>query len=282
MTQASPEIAQSARIGGIRTNYHDLGTGAPVLLIHGSGPGVSAWANWRTVIPELAKEHRVIAPDMAGFGYTETEGAFTASPEAWVAQVIGLMDHLGIDRFAVIGNSFGGAIGLKTASLHPDRVTRLVLMGAVGTSFPLTDGLDKVWGYQPSHDAMRELLHLFAEDHSIITDDLVDMRYRASIRADVQQRFAALFPAPRQRGVEMLALADSALAAIRTPTIAIHGRNDQVIPFAVSEALVRKMPDARLFPIGNCGHWVQIEKNPEFLDIVRAFLGAGLEMEKSA
>ena len=71
MTTPSPEIARSIVAAGIRTNYHDVGEGFPLLLIHGSGPGVSAWANWRTVMPELARRSRVIAPDMVGFGFTE-------------------------------------------------------------------------------------------------------------------------------------------------------------------------------------------------------------------
>ena len=73
MTTQNPEIANSINAGGIQTNYHDVGNGKPVLLIHGSGPGVSAWANWRLTIPELAKQYRVIAPDMAGFGFSERQ-----------------------------------------------------------------------------------------------------------------------------------------------------------------------------------------------------------------
>ena len=71
MSQSNPEIARSIVADGIRSNYHDLGSGHPLLMIHGSGPGVSAWANWRLVMPELAKQARVIAPDMVGFGFTE-------------------------------------------------------------------------------------------------------------------------------------------------------------------------------------------------------------------
>ena len=73
MTTTNPEIANSIAAAGIQTNYHDVGTGEPVLLIHGSGPGVSAWANWRLTIPALAKQYRVIAPDMAGFGFSERQ-----------------------------------------------------------------------------------------------------------------------------------------------------------------------------------------------------------------
>ena len=86
-TPSNPEIGQSITAAGIRTNYHDSGgAGAPVLLIHGSGPGVSAWANWRLVMPALAQQARVIAPDMVGFGYTERPQGFVYSMDAWVRQ----------------------------------------------------------------------------------------------------------------------------------------------------------------------------------------------------
>lgn len=272
MSQASPEVAKSLRINGMSINYHDRGVGDPILLIHGSGPGVTAWANWRTVIPELETTHRVVAPDMAGFGYTATDPDLPMVPEVWVRQIVELMDGLGIGRAVLIGNSFGGAVALATAARHPERVAGLVLMGAVGTSFPIGEGLEKVWGYRPSLEAMRDLLQTFAYDGSIITDDLVEMRYRASTRADVQDRFAKLFPPPRQRGVDMLALDDATLARIDVPVAVVHGRDDRVIPFAVAEALREKLPDATLHPIEACGHWVQIERRDEFLSVVRALL----------
>ncbi|WP_136420041.1 alpha/beta hydrolase [Herbaspirillum sp. ST 5-3] len=272
MSENIPEIGNSIILDGMNINYHDRGQGDAVLLIHGSGPGVTAWANWRLVLPELAATHRVIAPDMAGFGYTQTPSGYQTSPENWVAQVIGLMDALGIAQFSIVGNSFGGAIALRTASMYPDRVKKLVLMGSAGTSFPISEGLDKVWGYQASREAMRELIGIFAYDQSIVTDDLVDMRYRASIRADVQERFARLFPAPRQEGIDMLALSDAQLNAIRMPVAIVHGRDDRVIPFQVSEMLAAKLPNATLHPIDHCGHWVQIEKKQEFLGIVTRFM----------
>jgi pimeloyl-ACP methyl ester carboxylesterase len=273
MSENVPEIGNSITLDGVNINYHDRGQGDAVLLIHGSGPGVTAWANWRLVLPALAATHRVIAPDMAGFGYTQTPPEYQTSPDKWVAQVIGLMDALGIAQFSIVGNSFGGAIALRTASMYPDRVEKLVLMGSVGTSFPISEGLDKVWGYQASPEAMRELIGIFACDQSIVTDDLVEMRYRASIRADVQERFARLFPAPRQRGIDMLALSDAQLNAIRMPVAIVHGCDDRVIPFRVSEMLAAKLPNATLHPIDHCGHWVQIEKKQEFLDIVSRFMG---------
>lgn len=271
-TSVSPEIGQTVQVGECRINYHDRGEGDPILFIHGSGPGVTAWANWRGVIPVIEEHARVIAPDMYGFGYTTCPSGIPLNTEAWVAQLLGLLEALDIDSVSVVGNSFGGAIAMALASRHPARVKRLVLMGAAGVSFPLTDGLNKVWGYQPSIAAMRELMQLFAYDHSIINDDLVLMRYIASIRDDVQTRFAQLFPEPRQQGIEMLALEESALRSLQQPTLLIHGRDDQVIPLEASERMLRLIPHADLHVFGECGHWVQIEKAAAFARLLCDFL----------
>jgi 2-hydroxymuconate-semialdehyde hydrolase len=254
------------------TNYHDAGAGKPVLLIHGSGPGVTAWANWRGVIPGLSEHARVIAPDMLGFGYTQCSLKEPLDLDAWVAQIVTLLDALDIDSLSIVGNSFGGAVALAFAVKYPHRVQRLVLMGAVGISFPLTDGLNKVWGYRPSLGAMEELLRVFAFDHSIITNDLVAMRYAASIRDDVQTRFAQLFPEPRQQGIDMLAQDEATIRKLQIPTLLVHGREDKVIPLAMSLRMAELLPNADLHVFAKCGHWVQIERQQAFLKLVSDFL----------
>jgi len=205
MNATNPEIARQIDSAGIGTNYHDRGEGFPVLLIHGSGPGVSAWANWRLVLPELANSHRVIAPDMAGFGFTDRPEGAVYDMDLWVAQALGLLDALNVPRAHIVGNSFGGAIALALAIHHPERVARLALMGSVGVPFPITPGLDAVWGYQPSLDNMRKLLDIFAYSRELVNDELAELRYKASIRPGFQESFSAMFPAPRQRWVDAMA-----------------------------------------------------------------------------
>ena len=272
MTSGNPEIGVRIDCGGLGVNVHDQGSGRPVVLIHGSGPGVSAWANWRLVIPSLAKEFRVIAPDMAGFGYTDRPAGFTYSKAAWIKQVIDVFDALGLEKADLVGNSFGGAIALATAIQHPDRVGRLVLMGSVGLSFPITHGLDAVWGYTPSFETMRALLDIFAYDRSLVNDELAELRYRASIQPGFQESFAAMFPAPRQRWVDALASPEEAIRAIPHETLVIHGREDKVIPLSVSLELARMIERAQLHVFGHCGHWTQIEHTARFTQLVANFL----------
>ncbi|MCP2936164.1 alpha/beta hydrolase, partial [Salmonella enterica subsp. enterica serovar Typhimurium] len=104
---------------------------------------------------------RVIAPDMAGFGYTERRPDLRYDMDTWVAQAIGMLDALGIEQADLVGNSFGGGLALQVAIRHPHRIRRLVLMGSVGVRFDITPALDAVWGYTPSIETMRGLLDLF-------------------------------------------------------------------------------------------------------------------------
>jgi pimeloyl-ACP methyl ester carboxylesterase len=120
-----PEIGAFVDAGGVKTNYLDSGEGAPVVLIHGSGPGVTAYANWRLVIPDLARHFRVLAPDMAGFGYSDKPGNYTMA--VWVNQIISFLDALNLKQASLVGNSFGGALALRMAIDQPGRVDRFVL-----------------------------------------------------------------------------------------------------------------------------------------------------------
>lgn len=272
-TPSNPEIGQSITAAGIRTNYHDSGgAGAPVLLIHGSGPGVSAWANWRLVMPALAQQARVIAPDMVGFGYTERPQDFVYNMDAWVRQAVGLLDALGIERTDLVGNSFGGGLSLALAIAHPERVRRLVLMGSAGVSFPLTEGLDAVWGYTPSVENMRAIMDYFAFDQGLMSDDLARLRFEASIRPGFQESFAAMFPAPRQRWIEALASAEADIRALPHQALVIHGREDRVIPLATSLTLSSWIQRSQLHVYGQCGHWTQIEHAARFARLVGDFL----------
>ena len=121
----SPEIGLSINAGGLKVNYHDHGSGFPVLMIHGSGPGVSAWVNWRLVIPELAKHRRVLAPDMVGFGFTERPPGMVYTMDAWVDQAIAFIDALNLPVVDLVGNSFGGGLSLALAIRHPERVRQI-------------------------------------------------------------------------------------------------------------------------------------------------------------
>jgi len=274
---STPEIAHSVKTGAFQTNVHDVGSGSPVVFIHGSGPGVTAWANWRLVIPELSPQFRVIAPDMVGFGYTDRPEGFVYGKDAWVRQTVDLLDALGVEKADFVGNSFGGAIALAIALQHPERVGKIVLMGAAGVKWPVTDGLAAVWGYEPSIEAMRKLLDIFAFDRSLVTDDLAKLRYEASIRPGFQESFSAMFPKPYQRWLDALASDEAELSRLPNETLIFHGREDEVVPLESSIRIHKLIPRSQLHVFGQCGHWTQIERTADFVRMVRDFLrGEGM------
>lgn len=268
---SNPEIANSIKTGNYNTNYHDLGEGEVVLFIHGSGPGVSAYANWRLAMPVLAEKFRVIAPDMAGFGYTDRVEGATYNMNVWVQQAIDLMDELKIEKFSVVGNSFGGALALALSIKCPNRLNKVVLMGAMGIDFEITAGLDQAWGYTPSIENMKSLLDTFAYSRLLVTDELAQMRYEASIRPGFQESFGSMFPAPRQSSVSAMASDEEDIKKIDKDVLIIHGRDDEVIPFENSVRLHKLITKSQLHGFGECGHWSQIEHKDRFNKLLLDF-----------
>jgi pimeloyl-ACP methyl ester carboxylesterase len=269
----NPEIGKCVVANGIRTNYLESGSGPPLILIHGSGPGVTAFANWNHVIPALAEHFQVFAPDMVGFGYTETPDHITDfTLDIWVDHIIGFLDALGVERASFIGNSYGGALSLATAARHPDRVERFVLMGAAGLEFEMTAGLEAVWGYEPSLENMRSLMETFAYNSSLVTDAIVESRHNASTRPGAFETYARLFPEPRQPKLRRLATPEDDIRAIEHKALVVHGREDVIVPVDVAYRFSALLRHSELHVFGECGHWTQIEKRDRFLQVVIPFL----------
>jgi len=271
MTQSDPEIGKTVIAAGLKTNYLEAGQGDPVILIHGSGPGVTAYANWRFTIEPLAQKYRVLAPDIAGFGYTERKSDQQYSLDFWVKHLTEWMDAVGVKKARFIGNSFGGSLTLAIASRYPERVESFVLMGAAGVEFELTPELDAIWGYEPSIENMRKIVMSFAYDTSMMTDDLVRSRYEASVRPGYHESFSKMFEVPRQRHIKALATPDDQIRKIPHRAMVVHGRDDKIVPPTNSTKLHSLLKNSDLHMFSNCGHWTQIERKNDFNKLVLDF-----------
>lgn len=279
-TLADVEAGTFVDAAGTRTHLHDVGSGDPVVLLHGSGPGVSAWANWQHAIPVLARGGRVIALDSIGWGHTERKDDVRYSLRSWTDHVWAVLDALGLDRVSVIGNSLGGRLALQMAEDAPERIDRLVLMGSPGVGMTITDGLKALRSYEPSPENMRALLcDYFAVDPSIITDALVKIRYEASAAPGAHEAYRAMFSDPRHSGND-LGITEAQVRAVTAQTLLVHGREDKVVPAEVAWTMVNLLPDADLHVFSRCGHWTQIERADEFNRLVTNFLG--LEVGEAA
>ncbi|MEU6580553.1 alpha/beta hydrolase [Nocardia sp. NPDC046763] len=260
-------------VGGIPTKVLVAGSGRPVVLLHGSGPGVSAQANWSSLIGQLARDFQVIAPDIAGFGDSIGPAGTTYGIKLWVRQLVELLDALALPSATLLGNSFGGGLALAATLRHPERVDGLVLLGTPVGTFEMTEGLRSGWHYEPDEAEMRRILRIFAHDPALVTDDMVRERYRASARPGAQDAFRRLMPEPGPEGTPVKGVPEESLRTITQPTLILHGREDRVIPVELAWRAARHIPNADLKVFSRCGHWVQLERTGEFLREVRDFLG---------
>jgi len=271
MTQ-HPGIGKTLLAADHATNYLEAGDGKPLFLLHGSGPGVSAWTNWGKVMPELATDFRVIAPDIAGFGFTEFKADSKYDIKLWVKHLIGILDALKIERASFVGNSFGGALSVGLALFAPGRVDKLVLLGTPAGEFEQTPGLRSAWEYEPSMENMERTMRLFPFDQSIITEEMVRTRYEASARPGTQEALRRLIPKPNTEGPTLVrGFPRESLEKISSRALVLHGREDRVVPLQCGQLLAATIPKADLHVFGQCGHWVQTERRDDFLRLVRAF-----------
>jgi 4,5:9,10-diseco-3-hydroxy-5,9,17-trioxoandrosta-1(10),2-diene-4-oate hydrolase len=277
MTDTAPEPLY-ADIPGGRIAYHDVGSGDPVILIHGGGPGASGYSNFSRNIAPLSAGRRVIAIDLPGYGGSANREVDGSLFDPLSAALLGLMDSLDIACADLIGNSLGAGTALRTAIDHPDRVGRLVMMGA-GGSMPVhsvypTPGLMKMFGYYlgdgPSEARLRAILNELVYDPKLITPELFEARLKASMRPDVIAN-----PPLKQRsgaGAMRDELWREPLFKVKHPVLLIWGREDKVIPLDAAFLYARTLPNAELHVFPRCGHWAQWEKADAFNALVISFL----------
>lgn len=257
-----------------KIHYHEAGEGTPIVLLHGSGPGATGWSNFHPNMAVLADEFRVIAPDMPGWGHSDT---VTYEERDHVKAAIDFLDALGIERAAFIGNSMGGATTLKVAARHPDRVTHVVTMGSGAPGARIftpgdgpSEGLKVLHkGYrEPSVESMMELVQIMAFDKAFATRELAEQRYQVlADRPDHVANFAAGLGNPRRGEASA-----EEIASIKQPALVIHGRDDRVVHFEAGLRLVSSIQNSRLVLLNRCGHWAQLEHADEFNRLVADFI----------
>lgn len=256
-------------------------SGMPVLLmLHGSGPGVTAASNWQALMEGLGDSFHCIAPDILGFGDSSFPDpqpiGFTANAEIRIDAIFEMLDSLGVSKVTLVGNSMGGMYSLRIAQLRPELVDKMVLMGSGGMPGlqPTPDLIKLVTFFDnPTVEAMQELLLKFVHDKEAFgprVDQIAAERMSLVARPEVEASHRAMF-AP-----EMMAFTPADLAKLDIPTLVVHGRQDVIVPIECSYYLADNLPNADLYVIDKCGHWTQVEQATRFATILRDFAGGAL------
>ncbi|RZT79523.1 2-hydroxymuconate semialdehyde hydrolase [Micromonospora violae] len=263
---------RTVTVDGSPVHVTDSGAGPAVLMLHGSGPGTTGSGAWATTAQALGASLRLVAPDQAGFGRTPLPAGSRAGLRLWTEQAAGLMDALGIEHYAVVGHSMGGAVALALAAARPRQVTRVVAVATMGApGAPLSADLDALWAAPAGPVGARDMLSRLFLDQALVTEAAVDARATA-MRAGADA-FASLFPPPRARWVEDLTLSAQTLAAIRAPVLLVHGAQDRVTPLGMATPpLLEHLADVRLHVFGRCGHVPAVEHPHEFRQLLSCFL----------
>lgn len=270
---------------GLKLHYHEAGAEHPeaVILLHGGGPGASAWSNFGRNLPVFAKNYRVLAIDQPGFGRsdkpTEHPQYFRHSADA----VVGLMDELGIERAHFVGNSLGGGAAVRLALNHPKRAGRLVLMGPGGLSVNLfapdpTEGIKNLGRFGappgPTREKLEAFLRIMVHDQSLITDELIDERFAAASAPESLAAMKAMGKSFAQPDTYEEGMLWREAHHLRQRVLLIWGREDRVNPLDGALIALKTIPRAQLHVFGGCGHWAQLEKFDEFNRLALDFLGA--------
>jgi 2-hydroxymuconate-semialdehyde hydrolase len=251
-----------------------------VLFLHGSGPGATGESNWRAVLEDMGDEYRCLAPDVMGYGDSSHPNpppqGILPFTQFRVDTLLQLLDTLGIEKTTLVGNSMGGIISLSIVRQAPERINKIVLMGSGGAPLPPGSGLPALINFyqNPSTEAMVHVLETMIYDRNQFGDELDDIaaaRLPRATRPDVQRSHLATFDLTIP-----WVITDEELAAITQEVLIVHGREDAVLNFADSLWYFNRIPNARLYGIGKCGHWTQIEHHKNFVSVVRGFLAGAL------
>jgi 4,5:9,10-diseco-3-hydroxy-5,9,17-trioxoandrosta-1(10),2-diene-4-oate hydrolase len=276
-----------AKAGDLTLHYHEAGAptevggGLPLVMLHGGGPGASAWSNFGSSLERFASQFRTLLVDQPGFGESDKpqiEGHFFTFAADKLAA---LLDELGIERVHLLGNSLGGGTAVRFALKYPDRVGRMILMGPGGLSLNIfapdpTEGIKRLYDFAappgPSREKMAAFIKTMVHDQSLVTDELVEERFASATApgtAEAMASMGASFAKPETYEEGFLW---REAYKLRQPVLLTWGREDRVNPLDGALAALKLIPKASLHVFPRCGHWAQIEAADEFFTVASGYL----------
>jgi 2-hydroxy-6-oxonona-2,4-dienedioate hydrolase len=262
----------------LKLHYNDAGQGAhTVIMLHGSGPGATGWANFhRNIEPLVSAGYRVILLDFPGWGKSDTIVNSGSRSDLNARCLKAVIDQLGITRVSIIGNSMGGHSAVAFALAYPGNVNKLVLMGG-GTGGPSSlvpmpaEGIKlvNVLYREPTVENLKRMMNVFVYDASSITEDLYQQRLNNMLtRRDHLENFVK----SQELNPKQFTDYGPRLSEIKASTLVIWGRDDRFLPLDIGLRVIWGIPNAEMHIFNQCGHWAQWEHADKFNRMVLDFL----------
>lgn len=262
-------------------HYHDVGEGPNLLLIHGSGPGVTGWANYKGNLTAFSKRFRCIIIDLPGYGKSDPINGDPVG--GCVKACLDLLNHLNITSTHIIGNSLGGIVASHISATHHDLVTSFTTIGGIGinlfTAFP-GEGLNLLTAFteEPTRERVETWLKSMVYDQSIITDELIESRFLQATEPKTLKTTKELYSKKAIQKIAEFRQGEYAtktiehLPSIQAPTLITWGRDDRVSPMDICLIPMRLIPNAQVHIFPKCGHWAMIECKEQFESLVIGFI----------
>lgn len=260
--------------GGIPVKSLVGGSGFPILMIHGSGPGASTMGNWRLVLQPLAEQYRIHAMDLIGFGES---GRRPAPPyfdiDLWLRQCRAQIDRMPGERIGIIGHSLSGALALKLAASEP-RISKVLTTGAMGAAFVVNEDTVRCWTSPPDRPALLAMARGLIHDQRHVTEAWIAGREKVLFEdVGYAPYFNAMFEGDRQTYADAAVLTADELSRVRCDVTMIHGREDRAFPPGISIELAGKLPQADLILLARCSHSIALEFPEKLLSAAKLLFG---------
>ncbi len=268
------QFSKFADLDGLRIHYLEKGEGTPLVLIHGY---TSSTYTWKDQFAELAKQYRVIAVDLKGFGFSDKpDGDYSRRAQGEV--VARLLDKLNIERAWLVGNSMGGETALNVAADHPEKVLGLVLIDSAGVKVQGRTSLAPWYLQLPVVGRLLTALALTSDrlvragleksfyDDSKITDERVSAYYQPL------RTLGGQLSATRARAQFELFPVEDKIPLIKAPTLIIWGAEDELIPLEAGRKLNELITGSKLVVFDKCGHVPQEEMPERVLNEITGFV----------
>ncbi|MGJ3507651.1 alpha/beta fold hydrolase [Enemella sp. A6] len=278
MTELTHESTQRelATDNGV-LRYHEAGEGPPLLLLHGSGPGVTGWRNFKGNLGVFAEHFHTYILEFPGFGVSDDTDLHPMM--AALPAVTDFLDGLGIDKVDIIGNSMGGIVGTNFAMQSPDRLGKLVTIGGMGVAMNVpspAEGINLLVDFtaNPTRDGLIRWLQSMVYDQSMITEELIEERWALATEPATLEFSKRMY---NKAAMSAPPAADrppywSMLHTIKAEVLLTWGRDDRVSPVDMATLPMRMIPNAELHVLPKCGHWAMIEQKERWEAAVLSFL----------